>query len=70
MLLLLTFIFLKATESVTATRKVSFQQQEVTVKTASSLEMSSATTRIQETQAQEQSETMQQGLDTSCILHL
>jgi hypothetical protein len=68
MLLLLTFIFLKATESVTATRKVSFQQQEVTVKTASSLEMSSATTRIQETQAQEQSETMQQGLETSCIL--
>jgi len=46
-------------ESVTMTRKVSFQQQEVTVKTASSEQMSSATTTIQETQAQEQSETMQ-----------
>ena len=43
------------------TRKVSFQQQEVTVKTASSEQMSSATTTIQETQAQEQSETMQTG---------
>jgi len=41
-------------------RKVSFQQQEVTVKTATSVEMSSATTSIQETQAQEQHESMQQ----------
>merc|ERR1712106_764633 len=46
-------------ESVTQTRKVSFQQQEVTVKTASSQQMSSATTSIQETQVQEQSESLQ-----------
>merc|ERR1711874_150193 len=46
-------------ESVTQTRKVSFQQQEVTVKTTSSEQMSTATTSIQETQVQEQSETMQ-----------
>merc|ERR1711970_1001568 len=50
---------IQESESVTMTRKVSFQQQEVTVKTASSEQMSSATTTIQETQAQEQSETMQ-----------
>merc|ERR1719342_1234235 len=48
----------KETESVKE-RKVSFQQQEVTVKTASS-ERSSVTTSFQETQAQEQTEPMQQ----------
>merc|ERR1712173_512015 len=46
-------------ESITQTRKVSFQQQEVTVKTASSEQMSTATTSIQETHSQEQSESMQ-----------
>jgi len=50
----------QGTESVKETRKVSFQQQEVTVNTASSTHMSSATTTMQETHAQEHSESMQQ----------
>ena len=59
--MVLTNINLKESESITQTRKVSFQQQEVTVKTASSEQMSTATASIQETHSQEQSESMQTG---------